>query len=140
MVDRPSVIGAARGPCGLLRLAERRATLLPRSAARDDDWISTADPHMECLTGPNARYTAVGMEKNWRQPTAATPGKKEADARTSAARRAPSRRVVRPTLTEPEVVPMTPEQHDQVVAALAMMIGDWMRARLAARRAGPRDG
>jgi hypothetical protein len=95
------------------------------------------DPHSECLTIPNARYTAVGVEKNWRQPAAATPGNQEADSRTSAARHAPRRRAVRPTLTEPEVVPMTPEQHDQAVAALATMIGDWMRTRPTARRAGP---
>jgi len=39
---------------------------------------------------------------------------------------------MRPTLTAPQVVPMTPEQHDQAVAALATMIGDWVRTRPAA--------
>jgi hypothetical protein len=31
-------------------------------------------------------------------------------------------------LTEPDVVPMTPEQHDQAVTALATMIVDWLCA------------
>jgi len=42
---------------------------------------------------------------------------------------------MRPTLTAPQVVPMTPEQHGQAVAALATMIGDWIRTRPAATAA-----
>jgi hypothetical protein len=42
---------------------------------------------------------------------------------------------MRPLLTVPQVVPMTPEQHDQAVAALATMIGDWIRTRPAATAA-----
>ena len=34
-----------------------------------------------------------------------------------------------PTVTEPDVVPMTVEQHDQAVAALATMICDWLQTR-----------
>jgi hypothetical protein len=37
--------------------------------------------------------------------------------------------VVNPTVTEPEVVPVTVDQHDQAVAALATMIYDWLQAR-----------
>lgn len=35
--------------------------------------------------------------------------------------------MVKPTVTEPDVVPMTVEQHDQAVAALATMICDWLQ-------------
>jgi hypothetical protein len=45
--------------------------------------------------------------------------------------------VVNPTLTEPEVVPMTAEQHDRAVAALATMICDWLQTRAAT---GAADG
>jgi hypothetical protein len=44
----------------------------------------------------------------------------------------PGRGVLRPTLAEPELVPMTQDQHDQAVAALATMICDWLRTRPAA--------
>jgi hypothetical protein len=48
----------------------------------------------------------------------------------------PGRGVLRPTLTLPESVPMTPDQCDQAVAALATMICDWLRTRAAAGAAG----
>ena len=37
------------------------------------------------------------------------------------------RGVLRPTLSSPEVVPMTEEQHRQAVDVLAAMIVDWWR-------------
>ena len=41
------------------------------------------------------------------------------------------RGVVRLTLTEPAVAPMTEEEHRQAVGALAAMISDWLRKRAA---------
>jgi hypothetical protein len=40
-----------------------------------------------------------------------------------------SNRVLRLTLTEPETVPMTEEQRQQAVNALAAMIASWLRRR-----------
>lgn len=51
----------------------------------------------------------------------------------------PSRREPE-TLTEPEVVPMTVEQHDQAVAALATMICDWLQTRAATAAAECPEG
>jgi hypothetical protein len=70
---------------------------------------------------------AWSMETARPQTSAATPGDEIAIGRTSA--RASTRGVLRPRLTEPEVVPMTPQQHDQAVDALATMICDWLRAQ-----------
>jgi hypothetical protein len=39
--------------------------------------------------------------------------------------------VVNPTVTEPDIVPMTVEQHDQAVTALATMICDWLQIHAA---------
>jgi hypothetical protein len=39
----------------------------------------------------------------------------------------PKRGVLRPTLTPPQIVPMTEEQHRQAVDVLAAMIVDWWR-------------
>jgi len=48
--------------------------------------------------------------------------------------------VVNPTVTEPDVVPMTVDQHDQAVAALATMICDWLQTRPATGAADGPDG
>jgi hypothetical protein len=48
--------------------------------------------------------------------------------------------VVHPTVTEPDVVPMTVEQHDQAVAALAAMICDWLQTRAATGAAEGPEG
>jgi hypothetical protein len=78
------------------------------------------------------------MQETRRQPTAAAPGNEEAPAQTPA--RASTRGVARPELTAPLVVPMTPQQHDQAVAALTTMIYDWLCARQpAAATEKPRD-
>ncbi|MEJ3741825.1 hypothetical protein WEI85_00785 [Actinomycetes bacterium KLBMP 9797] len=49
-------------------------------------------------------------------------------ARPAAASPRP-RRVLRLTLTEPDTVPMTEQQHQQAVAALAAMIVAWLQRR-----------
>jgi hypothetical protein len=41
---------------------------------------------------------------------------------------------MRLTLTEPEMVPMTEQQHRQAVAALSAMICDWLQRRALAKR------
>jgi hypothetical protein len=43
------------------------------------------------------------------------------------ARTARRRGVLRLSLTEPETVPITDEQHKEAVRALAVMISDWLR-------------
>jgi hypothetical protein len=48
--------------------------------------------------------------------------------------------MVNPTVTEPDVVPMTVEQHDQAVAALATMICDWLHTRAATDTAEGPEG
>lgn len=47
----------------------------------------------------------------------------------ASARHGTLRGVLRLTLTEPETVPMTPEQHQQAVAALSVMISSWLQRR-----------
>jgi len=71
--------------------------------------------------------------RNVRRPPVATGSDgHDAGSRTSVRdRRRSGSRVVKPTVTEPDVVPMTVEQHDQAVAALATMICDWLQTRAA---------
>lgn len=48
--------------------------------------------------------------------------------------------MVNPKVTEPDVVPMTVEQHDQAVAPLATMICDWLQTRAATDTAEGPEG
>lgn len=63
--------------------------------------------------------------------------KKRRNATASDSGHGKSRGVLRPTLTEPETVPMTPEQHRQAVAALSAMISNWLRHQAGRSAQGP---
>lgn len=89
-----------------------------------------ANPHTECETVLNTRCTAGDMTSVSRPPPATVACEQDTGSRTSERdRRRPGSRMVNPTVTEPDVVPMTIEQHDRAVAVLATMICDWLHTR-----------
>jgi hypothetical protein len=78
---------------------------LPATAGR------RAEPQRAATAGGESRYPAR---------SAAGPAGREPERN----------RVLRLTLTEPETAPMSEQQHEQAVTALATMIASWVERRI----------